>query len=230
MASMSRRNAGLTLLAALAVAGRTAAARAAEAQQILVDKARIVAEQFLNDAEYARMRVFVQNAYGVLVVPQLLRGGFIVGGQYGQGVLLARDPQSGLWSEPAFFTIYGGSFGLQLGGQTMDIIFTIMNQSAIQKLLLARFQLGADASGALGPVGAGVGAGTTVRFGEDVYVFSRNKGLYGGLAIDGTVVVPDQAATAGYYGRPFTAEQIVEKRAAPQQPGTQQLRDVLSRF
>ena len=230
MASMSRRNAGLTLLAALAVAGRTAAALAAEAQQILVDKARIVAEQFLNDAEYARMRVFVQNAYGVLVVPQLLRGGFIVGGQYGQGVLLARDPQSGLWSEPAFFTIYGGSFGLQLGGQTMDIIFTIMNQSAIQKLLLARFQLGADASGALGPVGAGVGAGTTVRFGEDVYVFSRNKGLYGGLAIDGTVVVPDQAATAGYYGRPFTAEQIVEKRAAPQQPGTQQLRDVLSRF
>ena len=210
-------------------AGRLPAA-ADGAQQILVDKARIVAEQFLADPDYARMRVYVQNAYGVLVVPQLLRGGFIVGGQYGQGVLLARDTQSGLWSEPAFFTIYGGSFGLQLGGQTMDIMFTIMNESAIGKLLAARFQLGADASGALGPIGAGVGAGTTVRFGEDVYVFSRNKGLFGGLAIDGTVVVPDQAATAGYYGRPYTAEQIVEQRAAPQQPGTQQLRDVLSRF
>ena len=105
------------------------------------------------------MRVYVQNAYGVLIVPDLLKGGFIVGGQYGTGVMLARDVQTGLWGEPAFFDVYGGSLGLQVGGQTMDAVFTLMNQGAIDKLLSARFKIGADASGCLGPIGSGVGAG-----------------------------------------------------------------------
>ena len=220
----------LALLAAplLAVSGRDALASGE--QQRLVDQSRLVVEEFLDNPDYTKMRVYVQNAYGILVVPDLLKGGFIVGGQYGTGVMLARDPQTGLWSEPAFYDVYGGSLGLQIGGQTMDMVFTLMNQGAVDKMLANRFKLGADASGALGPVGSGAGVATTTRFGEDVYVFSRNKGLYGGLSVDGTVIVPKNEWTATYYGQPYSADQIVRQRAIPAQPGTAELRNVLARF
>lgn len=214
---------------ALALAGAAAPALAAE-QQNVVDEARIVVERFLSDPTYAPMRVYVQNAYGVLVVPDLLKGGFIIGGQYGVGVFLARDPQTGLWSEPAFFSIYGGSLGLQIGGQKSDVLFTLMNPAAIDRLLTSRFKIGADAGGALGPVGSGIGAGTTVHFGEDLYVFSRNMGLYGGLSLDGTVIAPKDDWNTAYYGQRLTAAQIVKQKVVSNQQGSAELRNVLARF
>src|SRR5687767_1332766 len=180
MVHRARRSFLLSASAAAGLMALPARARANE-EQLVIDKARIVVESFLNDTTFAKMRVYVQNAYGVLIIPNLLKGGFFIGVEHGTGVLLGRDPQSGAWSEPAFFDLWGGSFGLQFGGQTSDAIFTLMNQGAIQKLLTARFQLGADASVAVGELGGGVGAGTTVQFGEDVYAFARNMGLYGGL-------------------------------------------------
>ena len=224
------RRALLWSLPTAAVVGLMPAAAWANDQQLVVDKARIVVESFLNDPDFAKMRVYVQNAYAVLIIPDLLKGGFFIGVEHGTGVLLARDPQSGSWSEPAFYDIWGGSFGLQFGGQTSDAIFTLMNPGAVQKLLSSRFQLGADASVAVGELGAGVGAGTTVQFGEDVYAFARNMGLYGGLALDGTYAMPRDSWNQAFYGQPLTAEQIVIKRAAPEVLGTQALREALSRF
>ena len=205
-------------------------ARGENEQQLVVDKARIVVESFLNDTEFAKMRVYVQNAYGVLIIPDLLKGGFFIGVEHGTGVLVARDPQSGVWGQPAFYDIWGGSFGLQFGGQSSDAIFTLMNQGAIQKLLSAKFQLGADASVAVGELGKGVGAGTTVQFGEDVYAFARNMGLYGGLALDGTYAQPRNDWNRAYYGQPLTAEQIVARNAAPPMAGTEALRNALAQF
>ena len=224
------RRALLWSLPTAAVVGLMPAAAWANDQQLVVDKARIVVESFLNDPDFAKMRVYVQNAYAVLIIPDLLKGGFFIGVEHGTGVLLARDPQSGSWSEPAFYDIWGGSFGLQFGGQTSDAIFTLMKPGAVQKLLSSRFQLGADASVAVGELGAGVGAGTTVQFGEDVYAFARNMGLYGGLALDGTYAMPRDSWNQAFYGQPLTAEQIVIKRAAPEVLGTQALRESLSRF
>ena len=224
------RRALLWSLPTAAVVGLLPAAAWANDQQLVVDKARIVVESFLNDPDFAKMRVYVQNAYAVLIIPDLLKGGFFIGVEHGTGVLLARDPQSGSWSEPAFYDIWGGSFGLQFGGQTSDAIFTLMNPGAVQKLLSSRFQLGADASVAVGELGAGVGAGTTVQFGEDVYAFARNMGLYGGLALDGTYAMPRDAWNQAFYGQPLTAEQIVVNRTAPEVLGTQALRESLSRF
>ena len=229
MAHLSRRTSLLSLLAAAGVIGLPGLAWASE-EQLIVDKARIVVETFLNDTKFAKMRVYVQNAYGVLIIPDLLKGGFFIGVEHGTGVLLGRDPQSGAWSEPAFFDIWGGSFGLQFGGQTSDAIFTLMNPGAIQKIVTSHFQLGADASVAVGELGAGVGAGTTVQFGEDVYAFTRNMGIYGGLALDGTYAKPRDDLNACYFGRPLTADQIVRQRLAPAMPGTEQLRTSLSQF
>jgi lipid-binding SYLF domain-containing protein len=199
-------------------------------QQRVVDKARLVVEAFLDDPNFAKMRVYVQNAYGVLIFPDLLKGGFFIGAEHGTGVLLARDPQSGAWSDPAFFELWSGSFGLQFGGQTSDAVFTLMNEGAIQKLLSSRFKLGADASVAIGELGAGVGAGTTVQFGEDVYAFARNKGLYGGLALDGTYAKPLDNWNAIFYGQPLTATDVVQRRVVGNTPGAQGLRDALARF
>jgi SH3 domain-containing YSC84-like protein 1 len=229
MVDRARRALFLSASAA-AVLGALPSPAWANDQQLVVDRARIVVESFLNDPDFQQMRVYVQNAYGVLIVPDLLKGGFFIGVEHGTGVLLARDPQSGEWSQPAFFDIWGGSFGLQFGGQTSDTIFTLMNTGAVQQIMSSRFQMGADASVAVGELGAGVGAGTTVQFGEDVYAFARNMGLYGGLALDGTYVMPRDAWNQAFYGQALTTEQIVAKRMAPEVLGTQALRESLARF
>jgi SH3 domain-containing YSC84-like protein 1 len=214
---------------ASATLGLGAPALAAE-QQILVDEARITAERFLGDADYKPMHLYVQNAYGVLIVPDMLKGGLLIGGQYGSGVFLGRDAQSGLWSEPAFFTVAGGSLGLQIGGEKVAAIYTFMNPRAVDRLLSAQFKIGANAGGALGPIGSGVGAGTTLNFGEDVYVFSQNEGLFGGLAVDGTVIHPKDEWNAAYYGQKLSATQIVKQKGVASQAGAAELKTVLSRF
>jgi lipid-binding SYLF domain-containing protein len=228
MRTSRRRLLGLALAAG---ASALAAPALAAEQQNLVDEARIVAERFQANPNYAPMRVYVQNAYGVLIVPDMLKGGVLIGGQYGNGVFLGRDAQTGLWSDPAFFTVAGGSLGLQIGGEKVAAIYTFMNPRAVDRLLSAQFKIGANAGGALGPVGSGVGAGTTLNFGEDVYLFSQNEGLFGGLAIDGTVIRPRNDWNAAYYGQRLTAAQIVRQKAGGAgQPAAADLKNVLSRF
>lgn len=217
------------LAAALAAALPAGSVRAEGEQQRLVDRARIVVEEFLADPNFQRMRVYVQNAFAVLIVPDLLKGGFVLGAEYGVGVLLARDIRSGAWSDPVFVDLYGGSIGLQLGGKTSDVIFTIMNASALQKLLTSNFKLGTDASVAAGPVGVGVGAATTVQFGEDIYVFSRSKGLYGGLSAEGSAVLLKPDWARAYYGQPVSAKAVLEERSVTN-PGSAGLREALARF
>ena len=97
--------------------------------------ARLALDSFLDDPNFEYMRVYVQNAYAVLVVPEVLKAGFFFGAEYGVGVLLVRNPQSGDWGQPAFYSVYGGSFGFQIGGSISDTVFTIMNEGAVDKLL-----------------------------------------------------------------------------------------------
>lgn len=203
--------------------------RAESEQQRLVDRARIVVDEFLADPNFGRMRVYVQNAYAVIVVPDLLKGGFFLGAEYGKGVLLARDIRSGAWSDPVFVELIGGSIGLQFGGKASDVIFTVMNQAALDKILTSNFKIGTDASVAAGPVGAGVGAATTIQFGEDLYVFSRGKGLYGGLSVEGTAIIVKSDWNNRYYGQPVTATAILKERSVTN-TGSQALKDALARF
>ncbi len=198
-------------------------------EQLLVDRARIVVEEFLNDPNFKQMHVYMQNAYAVVILPDLLKAGFLVGAEYGKGVMLARDVRTGAWGEPAFFDLVGGSLGLQIGGKASDVIFTIMNDGAVAKILSSRFKLGTDASVAAGPVGAGVGAATTIQFGEDVYVFSKGKGLYGGLTLDGSVFIAKDEWNKAYYGSAVTPTQIIRDKAVSN-AGAAGLQDALARF
>ena len=184
-----------------------------DGQQRVVERARLALDSFLDDPNFEYMRVYVQNAYAVLIVPEMLKAGFFFGAEYGVGVLLVRDPQSGNWGQPAFYSLYGGSFGVQFGGSMSDMVFTIMNEGAVNKLISDNVKFGGDMEIALGRMGAGVGAGITTQFGEDVYAFAKSKGLYGGFALDGTVVAPKHDWNKGYYGRPVDPMKIVREPA-----------------
>lgn len=218
-------------LVVMSVGLTSAIARAdTNGQDRVVERARLALDAFLDDPGFEAMRVYVQNAYAVFVVPGLLRAGFLIGGEHGIGVLLARNPQTGDWGQPAFFEIYGGSLGIQIGGQSSDVVFTVMNEGAVDKLLTSGIKLGADAGLAAGRLGAGIGAATTTHFGEDIYVFAKSMGLFGGFTLDGAWFRPKDDWNASYYGRPAPAGEIVRDHAASSSADVAALHQSLIRF
>jgi len=139
------------------------------------------------------------SAECVAVVPSLLNGGFVFGGRYGKGVASCRTPKG--WSAPAFFTIGGGSFGMQIGGQATDLVMLIMNKNGMDNLLSSQFKLGADASAAAGPVGRHASADTDWKMRAEVLTYSRSRGLFAGLELSGAVIKQDKGSTREFYGR-----------------------------
>lgn len=217
-------------IAAAAMAGGATALHAQTNQpQLLVDQATSTVDAFLLDDNFQGMRVYVQNAFGVLIFPDLLKAGFVVGAEYGNGVMLTREIRSGAWGPPAFVMLVGGSLGLQIGGKISEVIFTVMNDGAVQRILSSRFKLGTDASIAAGPVGQGVGASVTTQFGEDIYTFIRGQGLFGGLSLDGSAILPKEEWNRTFYGQPVTPEAIIRERRVANS-GAERLREALARF
>lgn len=203
----------------------------ASGQQRLVERARLVLDSFLDDPRILEeMRVYVQNAYAVLVVPELLKGGFVFGAEYGIGVLLVRDAETGSWGQPAFYALYGGSFGLQVGGQSSDVVLTIMNQRAVDQLIAHGIKLGADAGVAAGRLGGGIGAATTTNLGEDIYTFAKSKGLFGGFSLEGAYLQPKNDWNEAYYGRPVDAREIVRQPTVMASAAVDALHQSLTRF
>jgi SH3 domain-containing YSC84-like protein 1 len=139
------------------------------------------------------------SAECVAVVPSMLKAGFIVGARYGRGVASCRTPKG--WSAPAFFTVAGGSFGLQIGGQAVDLVMLIMNQNGMNNLLTSQFKLGADASVAAGPVGRHASADTDWKLRAQVLTYSRSRGVFAGLELAGASITQDKNSTRDFYGR-----------------------------
>jgi lipid-binding SYLF domain-containing protein len=148
------------------------------------------------------------SAECVAVVPSMLKGGFVVGARYGRGLAGCRTPKG--WSAPAFFTITGGSFGLQIGGQAVDLVMLIMNKDGIHKLLSSQFKLGADASVAAGPVGRHAAADTDWKMRAQVLSYSRARGLFAGLELNGAVIKQDKDSTREFYGHMVTSNAALE--------------------
>ncbi len=139
------------------------------------------------------------SAECVGVVPSLLKGGFVVGARYGRGVASCRTEKG--WSAPAFFIVEGGSFGLQIGGQAVDLVMLVMNDNGMASLLSSKFKLGADASVAAGPVGRAASADTDWRLKAQVLTYSRARGAFAGLELNGAVIKQDKDSTREFYGR-----------------------------
>lgn len=212
------------VLASLPMQSAQAQTPVSEAQQ-LVDKSKLTAEKMLNDPQLNTLRKWMKSAKGVLIVPSFLKAGFVVGGAGGSGVLLSRDV-NGNWSAPAFYTIGEGSFGLQAGVQDAEMILVVMTDKGLNALINAEVKLGADASVAVGEIGAGVEGSTTTNFGKDIYTYSKTSGLYGGASVEGAWIKARDSLNAEYYGKTATPRAIVMERKF-HNTGSDQLRGVL---
>ena len=161
------------------------------------------AAQVLNEIQGAPDKGIPQEVLGsaecVAVVPTMLKGGFIVGGKYGRGLASCRTPKG--WSAPAFFVVTGGSVGFQIGGQAVDLVMLIMNKDGMKHLLSSQFALGADASVAAGPVGQHAEGNTDWKMRAEVLTYSRARGLFAGVSLNGAVVKQDKDSTREFYGR-----------------------------
>ncbi len=181
------------------------------AEQEIVEKARLSVESLRRDNDFPMLGTLLAKSKGALIVPSLVKGGFVLGGEGGSGVLLARNAQSN-WSYPAFYTLGGGSVGLQIGVKDAEVIFVIMTDKGMEQVLKNQFKMGVDASLAIGPIGAGVEAATTLALGADIYAFSKARGLFGGGSFQGTIIYPRDDYNRNYYGQSAAAREIVVDR------------------
>lgn len=213
----------LSILALLGAVTPSGAADNAEAQGI-VDKAYVTFTGFMQDRNYSWMHENLRNARGLLIFPQVLKGGFIIGGSGGTGILLVRDAKTGEWSQPAFYTIGSVSFGLQIGAEAAEVIMLAMSQKAIDSLLVSSFKLGADTSIAVGPVGGGAKGNVTADF----ISFAKSKGLYAGLNLEGSVVDVRDSLNRDYFGKKVSPVDIVIKKEVVNK-GSAKIREALQK-
>jgi lipid-binding SYLF domain-containing protein len=215
-----------TILAAMLLVAAAPGAMAADEEdaQGIVDKSRVTLSAFMRDKDYGWLRENIKNAKGVLIYPQVLKAGYILGGSGGTGVLLARDSKTGEWSGPAFYTLGSVSFGLQIGGEAAEVVLLVMSQKGVDSLLTSKFKLGGDTSIALGPVGAGAKANITADF----VSFAKSKGLYAGLNLDGSYLSVRESINKAYYGKEATPVDILVKNSVSN-PGAAPLKEELKK-
>jgi len=163
------------------------AARAENEPEALVTEARLTVDRLMADKDFFELPKFIKGAKGIYIVPQLVKGSFIIGAEGGTGVFLARGTD-GTWSSPAFYTLGAGSLGLQIGGEVKEVVFVLMSDKAVDAMLSSEFKLGADASITVGPLGRGVEASRSTDFTSDIYAFSKSVGLFGGGSLEGAKI------------------------------------------
>ena len=189
----------------------TCSAFAASSKQDLqarIDSARTVLEQIMAAQDRSIPMDILQSATCVAVVPGMLKGAFIFGAQYGQGVVTCRTGHG--WSAPVFIRMAGGSFGFQIGGQSTDLVLVAVNDKGFQDLLKSKFKIGGDASAAAGPVGRSGQASTDWKMNAELLSYSRNKGIFAGIDLDGTSVSQNMDDTQTYFGASHTFESILK--------------------
>ncbi|MBM3571700.1 MAG: lipid-binding SYLF domain-containing protein [Alphaproteobacteria bacterium] len=172
--------------------------------QALVDKAAL---SFRAVSQEPSSQAYIKRAKALLIVPSYVKAGFFLGGEGGSGVLVAR--RGGGWSDPAFYTIAGGSIGIQIGVEAKEIVFAIMTDKGLNAVMSNQVKVGADVSIAVGTVGAGAEAATVGSRNVDIYAFSKSVGLFGGGALEGTLIAPRQEWNNQYYGQTVTPRQII---------------------
>jgi len=165
----------------------------------LVDKSLITLQSLMKDEYMGVMRDLLKDAKGLFIMPQMLQGGFIVGASGGSGVFLQRDG-NGKWTGPVFYTIGGASIGLLIGGQSSEVALLVMTDRGVAAFQSTNFKLGADAAIAVGPFGVGLSA-QTANLSADILSFSRSKGLYGGVSLQGAVAGSRDSLNEAYYGK-----------------------------
>jgi lipid-binding SYLF domain-containing protein len=197
------------LTAALLAAPVLAPAAAfAEPPQHIVDSSTLALESMMGGTEGTQAQQFLRRAKAVVICPDIFRAGFFFGGEGGRCVMVARAA-NGAWSDPAFYTLGSGSFGLQIGVQSAQVLMLIMTDGGLNALLNSQFKFGADAGLTVATLGAGVNGSMSTALNADILTFSKTQGLYGGISLAGSIIANDSAAEQSYYGSDENARSIV---------------------
>jgi lipid-binding SYLF domain-containing protein len=209
-----------SVLLAASAAVSTAHAGAREEGRLLtatevLEEVEAMPDQQIPDALLSR-------AYGIAVIPDVTKVAFVFGGRHGNGVLVVRDKLNSPWSNPVFVGLTGGSWGLQAGAQSSDIILVFTTKTGIEGIAGGKLTLGADASVATGPVGRQGSAATDMNFNSEIYSYARTRGLFGGIALDGSHMSIDRAANASVYGKSGVTATEIFSGQAPAAPATAQ--------
>lgn len=206
-----------TVLCGMALVGTSLSAFGATDKAKLderLNSAKAVITEIMATPDKGIPNEILSKASCVVVVPSYKKAAFVVGGQYGQGVATCRTPKG--WSAPVFVQLAGGSFGFQIGGQSTDLVLVAMNQNGLQDMLKSKFKIGGDAAASAGPVGRNAQAGTDWKLNAEFLTYSRSKGLFAGIDLDGTVLSQNEDDTRAMYGSnvPFT-EVLKGNQATP---------------
>ena len=202
------------------------AANAQEREIQRADNAVRVLSEILAIPEESIPERLLREAEAIAVMPDVVKAGLVFGGRGGKGLMAVRG-SDGTWSNPTFITLGGGSFGFQAGVQSADVVLVFRNRRGVDNIVNGKFTLGADASVAAGPVGRSAQASTDGQLKAEIYSYSRARGLFAGIALDGAVIAIDNRANRRVYGRDVTARMILENRARPQVDAVVAFRDKL---
>jgi len=204
------------LLAVLAACTHRHVTTTASGKTVYGEKAQVIDRlreagsdlgELMNAPDSSIPKDVLESAKCVAIVPDMVKGGFVVGGRHGRGVATCRTPQG--WSDPAFFVITGGSWGAQIGLESVDLVMLVMNDQGMQDLLSSQFKLGAAASVAAGPVGRQAEASTDWKMKSGVLTYSRARGVFAGLDLNGAVIKPDFDSTVAFYGKDIPSKTIL---------------------
>ena len=196
--------------------------------QARIDAAKVVLDQIMSAQDSTIPMNILQQATCVGVVPGLIKGAFVFGAQYGQGVVTCRTGHG--WSAPVFIRMAGGSWGFQIGGQSTDLVLVAVNNRGFQDLLKSKFKIGGDASAAAGPVGRAGQASTDWKMNAELLSYSRNKGLFAGISLDGTSVTQNKDDTEIYYGAPQSFDNVLKGNVGVPAGAVEFVRDVAHHF
>jgi SH3 domain-containing YSC84-like protein 1 len=177
-----------------------AAARAQSAESARVNDSATVFSEIMQAPDAGIPKAVLDKAEAIAIFPGVIRAGLGVGGQWGRGIISVRDGKTGAWSAPAFLTIAGGSFGAQIGAQSVDVVLVVLDQTGVQRLLGNQFKIGGEASAAAGPVGRAAEASTDVQLRAKILSYSRSRGLFIGIALNGSTLAADRDANGRFYG------------------------------
>lgn len=216
------------LLASLALALGSLGAHASSATDNRLEESRRVFESFTYLTEQSIPTWLLERAYGVVVVPRVIKGALIIGGRGGRGVMSVRNPD-GSWSNPVFVTLAGANVGFQWGVQSTDLVLVLMSRRSVEGIAGGKVTLGADASVAAGPLGRSAAAATDATLSAQVLAYARNEGIFAGVAIDGSVISIDDRSNASAYGvSGVLASQILDGKV-PAPPAARAFTESLTR-
>lgn len=201
---------GTCTLVLLSLAGLGAQAEQAER----IRHSTTVLDEIMSAPDQAIPAAVLEKAEAIAVFPSTIKGGFVLSAHRGKGIISVRDRASNTWSPPAFLTVTGGGFGAQVGAQSIDLVLVVMNRRGLENLLQNQFKIGAGGEVTAGPVGRAAEASTDIQMRAQILSYSRARGLFAGVSLNGAAIRQDRDANEDYYGDPYRTRSIVlDKRA-----------------